>query len=81
MYVWVKKPKEQVKPNIGGMRVIKSEKGGKLGNSIANETVGASWNTTDLEPGKYSNFICTNDSISPVEKLVRRASSCDDMHT
>ena len=27
VYVWVKKPKEQVKPNIEGMRGIKSDKG------------------------------------------------------
>ena len=27
MYVWVKKPKEQVKPNIKGMRGIKVDKG------------------------------------------------------
>ena len=29
--------------------------GGKLGNSVANETAGTSLNTTDLEPGKSSN--------------------------
>ena len=60
VYVWVKKPKEQVKPNIEGMRGIegdKSRQGGKLGNSVANETAGTAWNTKDLEPGKSSNPI------------------------
>ena len=50
--MWVKKPKEQVKPNIEGMRGIKVDKG-------------VNWATKDLEPGKSSNIICAIDSTAP----------------
>ena len=80
MYVWVKEPMEQVKPNILGMGRIKSNKGVNWAIVSLTKRL-ARWNTTDSEPGKSSNFICAIDSFSPCKKRVRRASNCDVMRT